>query len=210
MASDISTKTIKPSEIRSLLCDFIRDEISIALLFLENVATIEVYEVDAHGNTHCLATSTITRASKVACANQSLTFTCSVKTVTGGSSSIVERWRVQETLFSQGDAIHALSERLGSDASPALTKHKLNPYVALAVSLTTTTDRDTSGRLFTYLPLPLPTGFPVHIHSLFALTADRQHLRNRHQMGLVAGSDDRFEQYLTGRTATLTLPIGCL
>lgn len=210
MPSDISTKPVNPSEIRSLLCDFIRDEISIALLFLENVATIEVYEVDAHGNTHCLATSTITRASKVACANQSSTFTCSIKTVAGGSSGIVERWRVQETLFSQGDAMKALSERVGSDTSPALAKHKLKPHVALAVSFTTATDRNTSGRLFTYLPLPLPTGFPVHIHGLFALTADRQHLRNRHQTGLVAGSDDRFEQYLFGSTATLTLRIGCL
>ncbi|KAA1478276.1 hypothetical protein DENSPDRAFT_741097, partial [Dentipellis sp. KUC8613] len=45
------------------------------------------------------------------------------------------------------------------------------------------------GLLFTYLPLPLKTGLPAHIHALFALTPDRQHLRNAEEIGLAEGFD---------------------
>ncbi|KIO16428.1 hypothetical protein M407DRAFT_86020 [Tulasnella calospora MUT 4182] len=35
-----------------------------------------------------------------------------------------------------------------------------------------------SGRLFTLLPLPIFTHFPLHIHATLALTSSRQNLRN--------------------------------
>ncbi|KAK0502390.1 hypothetical protein EDD18DRAFT_1048553, partial [Armillaria luteobubalina] len=63
----------------------------------------------------------------------------------------------------------------------------------------------TSGRLFTYLPLPIRTGFPCHVHGLFALTQSRQNLTNKTEIGIVRGSDDSvliewnqllFEKYL--------------
>jgi hypothetical protein len=190
--SEISDKLVEPSEIRTLLDDFIKDEISIALLFLKNVSRIEVHEVDTHGERHRLAISTITRDSRVYGGDQCVTFTCSVKTVIGVNPDTTERWRIQEANFSQDDAIAALSQRTGFNASSTLMKHKLLPHVALAIPLTISTHSNVSGRLFTYLPLPLPTGFPVHIHGLFALTADRQHLRNGYSMGMVAGSDDMF------------------
>src|SRR5207302_963129 len=33
-----------------------------------------------------------------------------------------------------------------------------------------------SGRLFTVLPLPISTPFPIHIHGIFGLTRDRRNL----------------------------------
>ncbi|KIY44267.1 hypothetical protein FISHEDRAFT_25687, partial [Fistulina hepatica ATCC 64428] len=38
-----------------------------------------------------------------------------------------------------------------------------------------------NGRLFTLLPLPIFTEFPLHLHAILALTPDRQALRNRQE-----------------------------
>ena len=51
-------------------------------------------------------------------------------------------------------------------------------YVSLV-----TTQAVTGGRLFTFLPLPLKTGFPAHVHALFALTQSRQNLHNSGETG---------------------------
>ncbi|KAF8804890.1 hypothetical protein BYT27DRAFT_7013500, partial [Phlegmacium glaucopus] len=37
---------------------------------------------------------------------------------------------------------------------------------------------------------PLETGFPVHVHALFALTQSRQHLRNSGETGIVLQADN--------------------
>ncbi|EEB88370.1 hypothetical protein MPER_13829, partial [Moniliophthora perniciosa FA553] len=58
--------------------------------------------------------------------------------------------------------------------------------LALAIP---TTGKFSAGRLFTFIPLPLSTGFPVHVHGLFALTPSRQHLRNNSEH-VVKQSDD--------------------
>ncbi|KIO22367.1 hypothetical protein M407DRAFT_61073, partial [Tulasnella calospora MUT 4182] len=38
------------------------------------------------------------------------------------------------------------------------------------------------GQLFTLLPLPIVTNFPLHINAVLALVSDRQHLRNAHDV----------------------------
>ncbi|KAG8998067.1 hypothetical protein FRB94_007230 [Tulasnella sp. JGI-2019a] len=53
-----------------------------------------------------------------------------------------------------------------------------------------TTGLRTSGKLFTLLPLPIVTGFPLHIHAIFALTSSRQSLRNQHDV--TSGSREEF------------------
>ncbi|KIO19908.1 hypothetical protein M407DRAFT_82184 [Tulasnella calospora MUT 4182] len=58
---------------------------------------------------------------------------------------------------------------------------KLFPHVALAFPVPDATLSPTqtfSGRLFTLLPLPIITHFPLHIHAALALTSSRQNLRN--------------------------------
>jgi hypothetical protein len=52
--SDISNKVVESHEISQLLHDFIKDEMNIALLFLENVKTIELYEINERGREHRL------------------------------------------------------------------------------------------------------------------------------------------------------------
>ncbi|KAG7442183.1 uncharacterized protein BT62DRAFT_906721 [Guyanagaster necrorhizus] len=48
----------------------------------------------------------------------------------------------------------------------------------------------TSGHLFTYLLLPIYTGFSCHIHGLFVLTQLRQNLTNKIEIGIVHRSND--------------------
>ena len=67
---------------------------------------------------------------------------------------------------------------------------KLTATVALAMQ--TGVLPDAPGRLFTYLPLPSGTDYPCNIHAPFALTLDRQTLRNEKEVGLVKGSDDQY------------------
>ena len=192
--SSIGAKRISPSDIHQLLIDFIVNEISIALLFLERITSIKVLEIDVHGNCSVLASSEISRSPKVerpiamdqikvtAC-------TCEVRTIT--DRTITEEWRIQHTSFPQSDVKSYLSQRAGCDPTDALSAHKLQPDVGIAVPLSIKTQKVQSGRLFTYLPLPLPTGFPVHIHSLFSLSQSRQNLRNHEEKGIVRGSPDR-------------------
>ena len=66
------------------------------------------------------------------------------------------------------------------------------PDVSLAIPLSIATQAETGGRLFTFLPLPLKTGFPTHIHAPFALTQSRQYLRNSGEAGIVSQADDQY------------------
>ena len=95
------------------------------------------------------------------------------------------------------------------DASLAswAASEKLFPWVAVAAPLTVrfaasselesdnVQDHDRSGepgRLYSALPLPIPTGLPVHIHGLFSISADRSRL---HGLGDSGVHDDRPESW---------------
>ena len=190
--SNIGTKRVSPSEIHQLLVDFIGNEIRIALLFLERITSIKVLEIDVHGNSSVLASSEISRSPKVEHPiriDRTEISTAEVQTITDHTT--VEEWRIQHTSFPQSDVVSRLFQRAGCDPTSTLSEHKLQADVGIAVPLSIRTQEVKSGRLYTYLPLPLPTGFPVHIHGLFALTQSRQNLRNHEEKGIVHGSSDR-------------------
>ena len=84
-----------------------------------------------------------------------------------------------------------MSERVGYDAEPFLGKEKLDATIALAVQDPVQSGRGSNGQLFTFLPLPLPTGFPLHIHALFALTQARQNLWNGPERGMIKRTRDQ-------------------
>ena len=190
-------KAVGVSEVRQLLQDFIDEEIGIALLFLGNVTSIEVLEIDKFGNRSLLALSTVKKSSQfplTSSADQDAAcmFTCEVERRRCSSPTTVERWGIHRSSFSQSSAASLLSRRAECDTDAVQRVHKLEPEVSLAVPLSILTRPETFGRLYTYLPLPIPTGFPLHLHSPFALTPSRQNLRNRDEKGLVHGSVDRF------------------
>ncbi|KAI0071823.1 hypothetical protein K474DRAFT_1712121 [Panus rudis PR-1116 ss-1] len=186
--SEISTKVLVPSEIKDLLEEFAREEIGIAMLFLSHISTIEIMEVDERG-THLIARATVSREPVLATDAVFAQATCSVVVEYGtDSTQDVQNWVWTHAQFAEDDCAKELSRRLNRDAMPGLKREKLNAAVSLATPSPLTAQTD--GRLFTYLPLPLTTKFPTHVHALFALTQARQNLRNASERGIVPGTAD--------------------
>jgi hypothetical protein len=93
-------------------------------------------------------------------------------------------WRICKTIGSEATSISVLKNRLKRDSSSSLKRNKLQASVALAMPRSHQEILRKPGLLFTFLPLHLKTGFPCHVRGLFALTPDRQHLRNGEEMGI--------------------------
>ncbi|KAF9815249.1 hypothetical protein IEO21_04696 [Rhodonia placenta] len=193
--SRLSTKVPRPDEIRTLMQQFVEDELAMVLLFLSHVEEIEILEIDDDCQT-LIGRCQINREATPREDNGDLLIAeqvySSVAIITveqfdaGGqsTSSKSQAWRVLHASFSKQSCIDALRDRLGRDTDYDVVvdvdSEKLCPAdgspVAIAVPLAS--KPLVNGRLFTYLPLPLATGFPCHIHALFALTDSRDHLRN--------------------------------
>lgn len=174
---------------------FVEDELAMVLLFLSHVEEIEILEIDDDCQT-LIGRCQINREATPREDNGDLLIAeqvySSVAIITveqfdaGGqsTSSKSQAWRVLHASFSKQSCIDALRDRLGRDTDYDVVvdvdSEKLCPAdgspVAIAVPLAS--KPLVNGRLFTYLPLPLATGFPCHIHALFALTDSRDHLRN--------------------------------
>ncbi|KAG6860981.1 hypothetical protein C0995_005217 [Termitomyces sp. Mi166 len=186
--SEISPKVFSATDIHRLLEDFVKDEIRIALLFLTNVASIEIFEIELDGQVTCLAKTSISRSQETILEDV-LGLSCTPSFVDLVETTEVndvpqptQHWRILRTSFSHNLASSELSKRLGFDAASKLAEHKLHPVLAIAVKLSILVKPDTTiGRLFTYLPLPLFTRFCVHVHGLFALTPSREKLQNREE-----------------------------
>jgi hypothetical protein len=185
----IKRNSVEPSKIRQLFDDFIKEEIDIVLLFLTHISSIEIYEVDDQGIT-CLASIELVKSPSDSQDANITTYRSNVKVTTDILGCVSQSWRVLCASYPASDAATILSERLGYDVDPTLKRQKLVPNIAIAMPLPLPSPSSTpNGRLYTYLPLPLSTGFRCHIHGLFALTPDRQHLRNGEETGVVKGDD---------------------
>lgn len=188
--SPISNKVVSPDEISQLLRDFAKEELNISLLFLRNITSIEVYEVDTAGRKTQVARATIDRSPPELCGEYEIRKPI-IQTHHFDGSSEEGEWRIVHAPFSEAAAVVALSERLGGNPAATLSQHKLSPTLDFAIPLNSS-DATKIGRLFTYLPLPLKTEFPVHINALFSLTQSRQNLRNGGEVGIVKNSDDQY------------------
>ncbi|KAG8928980.1 hypothetical protein FRC02_006144 [Tulasnella sp. 418] len=87
-------------------------------------------------------------------------------------------WMVAQFVDDYTKVERDMSSKLGYSVKEQIKNDKLLPHVALAVPIWGDTIAHCDGKLFTLLPLPISTKFPLHIHSVFALTSDRQRLRN--------------------------------
>jgi hypothetical protein len=190
--SEISGKIVRPVEVLKLLEEFISGELDIALLFLNHLQSIEIYTITEGDQTPQLVASTIV-SQNVEIASYPKTWIRNIKTTMRDSATQFQEWRLLHSTFDRSECASLISVPLESDAQPHMDKEKLTPEVALAIPLPISDSAN--GRLFTYLPLPLPTGYPCHIHGLFALDQSRQNLRNSHETGLVPGSSDRYGSY---------------
>ncbi|KDQ57943.1 hypothetical protein JAAARDRAFT_155600 [Jaapia argillacea MUCL 33604] len=203
--SELSNKAIRPPEIHQLFLSFIESEIDQVLLFLSNLASIKICEIDEEGKETHFATVTISRtppilASISTSANQEERDRCTSHLCTVDLQRLEKEkekktWRILHCPFSSSHAADLVAARLDSTDPPDLEKEKLVPDVGLAIPLPLPPAQSTGaagvwdgGRLFTYLPLPIPTGFAFHVHAPFALTGDRQRLQNVSETGISGNS----------------------
>jgi sacsin len=190
--SALSNKSTSVDEIAELLRSFAREELGISLLFLRNISAIEIYEVTACGDRVDIAAASVTRSETKDYRGQYETHKATIR-FSSARSTEDEEWRVIHAPSSEIQAVELLDKRLGLTSSYAdrtILGDKLNPTIDLAIPLNSSTSSQ-NGRLFTFLPLPLKTGFPVHINALFSLTQSRQNLRNADEVGIVKNSEDR-------------------
>ncbi|KAH6902615.1 hypothetical protein BKA70DRAFT_1434939 [Coprinopsis sp. MPI-PUGE-AT-0042] len=172
---------VSVQEIEKLMKDFISDEFNIAMLFLQHLASIKLIVIDQSGAIRQLGSCNLSTV------HISQTVAQKAVTIVTKGRQTVETWLVTHSTFPSEEALDLLSTKTigGRDV---LETHKLRPDVSLALPLDNA--GASYGQLFTYLRLPLATGFPPHIHAFFALTPSRQNLRNPGDNGLVKTSDD--------------------
>ncbi|EAU81709.2 hypothetical protein CC1G_02725 [Coprinopsis cinerea okayama7 len=180
--SELQTKVATTEEIGQLMKDFVRDELKICMLFLQHLRSINLIMIDDQGETE-LGSSTIESNQIYDNVDEKLV------TLIDGTSVTKRRWIVQASHFADEDAIALLAARTGGLSDTLLKRHKLRPHVGIAFPLDGDDAREV-GQLFTYLRLPLSTGFPAHVHAFFALTPSRQNLKNQGDPTLMKGSDD--------------------
>ena len=183
--SKLSEHVVLVQELDLMIKDYINEELNMSLLFLDNLRTIEVWE--AHGATPtCLAW---TKSEKTA--ERQSGESLRIYDLILSNSRAKFSWRIVQTQNTKDEAKSRLSSLVGGKPVNCMfEKHKLCSDVRIAYLLSS--DGCTSGRLFTFLPLPSRTAFPVHIHALFALTSSRQGLRDRNETGIAPGSDHEY------------------
>ena len=174
-------------QLHQMLQDYITEEMNVSLLFLDNLRTIEIWEARGANKTR-LATWT---KSEKTLERQSEESQLSIYDSVLSDGETKFSWRIVQTQNAEEEAKSRLSAQVGGETvNHVFKKHKLRPDMRIAYPLFS--DEYTYGRLFTFLPLPSKTNFPVHIHAPFALTSSRQSLRNRNETGIVAGSDNQY------------------
>ncbi|KAF9050843.1 hypothetical protein BDZ89DRAFT_1057267 [Hymenopellis radicata] len=179
------------STIRTLFDNLIAQELEDILLFLNHVTSVEVYDIAANGKVSQLARVAVYKEPCVQSGPHSST-ACNVTSQRASQNEVTTRWRVVRSQYGQ--------DYTSSFNQGFLERHKMRPEMGVAVCLSPGSSNKHRGRLYTYLPLPVITGFPIHVHGLFALVQSRQDLRNAKEIGVVADSDDGFyvqwNQYL--------------
>ncbi|KAJ3984365.1 hypothetical protein F5890DRAFT_1474609 [Lentinula detonsa] len=192
--SKIKPLSVTIADIQALYQSFIQNELSVALLFLKNILSIELREIALDGQDVLLAQVSILNNDVASIRkfvpghdDRRQSYTLDILTTVSGSSSS-QSWRIVHVVVSEESAKAKMESRLDYDVGERLRKDKLLPHVALAFPLSS---QDIQGRLFTLLPLPISTGLPLHVHGIFALTPDRQSLRNPEELGIGPESRER-------------------
>lgn len=182
--------------------DFIAKELPDAMLFLKNIRDIKIMEINKKDEEIVLATARVENADAVAShrtgertkeehiSHHPITITLQI----GAAAPITRTWIITQLVEKYDIVSRHMAKRLKrpqNDVEACMSTEKLLPRVALALPVPldgTTTIQNFHGRLFTLLPLPIVTNFPVHINAVLALTSSRQNLRN--YLDVEAGSHE--------------------
>ena len=173
--SRIKNEATTASEIKQLLESFGQNELEEAILFLKNISTIEIRHISSSGEEYFIGSATIDQR------GTGTSFTRQVNCEAPAGNLRSRAWRFSTYQADKCTAAQIVSERVGYDIGDELINEKLVANVELALPLD---GPSIQGRLFTLLPLPVKTGFPLHMNAVFALTPDRQNLKNMQEAGL--------------------------
>ncbi|KAF8817051.1 hypothetical protein BYT27DRAFT_7229032 [Phlegmacium glaucopus] len=186
--SRIKNEATAVSEIKQLLESFGQNELEEAILFLKNISTIEIRHISSSGKEYSIGRATIDQRND----STGVLFTRQVNCEAPIGNLRSRTWRFSTCKFDKSTAAHVMSERLGYNIGDELNKEKLVANVELAMPLG---GPSIQGRLFTLLPLPIKTGFPLHFNAVFALTPDRQSLKNVEEAGLPESRERRLVEW---------------
>ncbi|KAJ3531465.1 hypothetical protein NMY22_g8142 [Coprinellus aureogranulatus] len=182
-------KIVSPSDIQDLFSNFINHDLNICLLFVNHLRS--------RGQSHTY------RAPKQAECNVELQEYGSgtqgvdkkVIHLQFGDTITQEQWLMVHDHYSTREVLMMLESQVGtSSLEKVLQGSKLCPDVTIALPLSLeqpAADKRNTGQLFTFLPLPVKTGFPAHVHALFALDSSRQHLCMNRDKGTMQGSENQ-------------------
>jgi hypothetical protein len=188
----LSSKTVSYKEIEDHFEMFAQMEMDICLLFLSSLQSVEFWIIREGENVPSrVAFSNITPV--VDASNHDIAVSRRVETKSHTNPSDEKIWLVRWYSVPNSEAQDQLSTWIGWDVRSTVEREKLMATVALAIQIDASSEGCLApGRLFTYLPLPSGANYPCNIHAPFALTADRQSLRNEQEEGLIKGSDDQY------------------
>ncbi|KAJ7217098.1 hypothetical protein GGX14DRAFT_602035, partial [Mycena pura] len=204
LESKIKRVAVNPPEIEGLFRDFVERELSVVMLFLKHIRCICLKMILPDGQEKFFGSAEIPdlsiaekrKFSRNAGARQE-TFRCaidvtSVNPITGTTVVASQDWRIYHAVRSTDATSTFISGKLGYCVGSKLADDKLFSHVALAFPIDLNhPPSQFNGRLFTLLPLPIHTSFPVHLHAILALTQDRQSLRNIEETGTGPTSRER-------------------
>jgi hypothetical protein len=175
--SRIKNDATAASEIKHLLEDFGQNELEEAILFLKNISTIEIRHISPSGQASLIGRATIDQRNS----SSTALFTRQVNYEAPVGKLRSRAWRFSTSQTNRSTTAQIMSKLLGYNIGDELIKEKLVANVELAIPLG---GPSIQGRLFTLLPLPIKTRFPLHFNATFALTPDRQSLKNVEEAGL--------------------------
>ncbi|KAG8972491.1 hypothetical protein FRC05_009844 [Tulasnella sp. 425] len=202
--SKLKSAPTRVEDARKMFNDFIAKELPEAMLFLKNITEIKLMEIDKSGVETVLATANLEKADVVASqrsgdrgklqdtSHHRLNITFKI----GSGLPFARGWIITQFVEKYETASGHMARRLQrpqNEVEMDMSKDKLLPHVALALPIpqdNATATPGFHGRIFTLLPLPIITNFPVHINAVFALLSSRQNLRNA--MDVEAGSREEF------------------
>ncbi|KAF9557584.1 hypothetical protein CPC08DRAFT_751892 [Agrocybe pediades] len=164
-------------EILDLFNSFCANELEKVILFLKSIQKIEFRHIKADGTETVIAMASIEAMDG---RPQEGTLRRRVTLKSPGSDTTSREWCFHYFSPAQAQIIEYLSSRLGENVSSRLVGEKLAPAISLAYPIE---GPAASGRLFTLLPLPIPSGLPVHLDALFAIEPHRQSLQNAVDVG---------------------------
>ena len=187
----ISTKTVSCQEVEDYFKTFVQTEMDICLLFLSSLQSVEFWVIrEGESTPSRIALSSITQ---VSASHHDTAISRRVKTTLYSNPSDEKDWLIRWHSVPNSEAQDQLSARIGRGAGSMMEEEKLTATVALAIQPGVFPEGyHAPGRLFTYLPLPSGANYPCNIHAPFALTVDRQTLRNEKEEGLAEGSLDQY------------------